>query len=92
MAAFDAFDGLRPVITWRQESQLPENLARLKLVVQFEHPAPTFADQKYLVGGIAFAKENVALPVFSFFHVRPQPIHRQNGPRPGRTFLIRSNI
>jgi len=75
MAAFDAFDGLRPVIAWRQESQLPENLAGLKLVVQLEHPVPAFADQKHLVRGIAFAKENVALPVFTFFHVRPQPIH-----------------
>ena len=87
MAALDAFDGLRPLIARRQQSQLPENLARRKLVVHLEHPVLAFADQEHFVGGIAFAKENVTLPVFSFFHVGPQPIHRQIAPCRGASLL-----
>src|SRR5262245_17730564 len=71
VAAFDTFDGLRPAIARRQEPELAENLSRPKLVVQLDHPKQATADQEHLVGEIAFAKENVALPVRSPFHIGP---------------------
>src|SRR5262245_43081358 len=64
VTAFDAFDRLRPPIARRQQSELPENLARPKLVVDLDHPVLAFADQEHFVGGIALAEENVALAVF----------------------------
>src|SRR5262245_66510324 len=69
VAALDAFDGLRPAIPRRQQSELAENLSRPKLIVQLDHPKQAAADQEHLVGAIAFAKENVARPVITPLHV-----------------------
>src|SRR5262249_51174048 len=77
VAAFDAFDGLRAPIVFRQEAEFAHDSASRNLNSELLDEKLSRHRIKHLFCGIAFAKEGVALPMLSSCHEWLSPIHRQ---------------